>query len=58
MDRNKGVLFKDEKGEWRFRVTDSQNGQVIAQSEGYRDRDDAVIAMLRLGVAPKDIEEV
>lgn len=58
MDRNVGVLFKDEQDEWRFRVTDSSNGQVIAQSEGYVHRDDAIIAMLRLGVAPKDIKDV
>lgn len=55
MDRNCGVLFRDEQHEWRFRVTDSANGQTIAQSEGYAHRFDAVKALERLGVAEQDI---
>jgi uncharacterized protein YegP (UPF0339 family) len=36
----KAVLFKDAKGEWRFRII-ADNGEQLAASEGYRRRVDA-----------------
>jgi hypothetical protein len=34
-------LYKDKKGEYRFRLVAS-NGQTIATSEGYKSKDSAV----------------
>lgn len=33
-------IFADTTGEWRFRIRGS-NGEIMATSEGYRDRTDA-----------------
>jgi uncharacterized protein YegP (UPF0339 family) len=33
-------VFKDEGGEWRWRLQ-AANGEIIAQSEGYTRREDA-----------------
>lgn len=35
-------IYKDNAGEWRFRVK-GLNGEIVAQSEGYTRREDARI---------------
>lgn len=34
-------IFQDEGGEWRFRVK-ANNGEIVAQSEGYEKKSGAV----------------
>ena len=40
-------VFKDKKGEWRWRVK-SRNGKIVAQSEGYKRRKGAENGKLAL----------
>lgn len=42
MGKAKATVFKDEAGEFRFRVK-SGNGEIIVASEGYTRKGDAVI---------------
>lgn len=37
----KAEIFRDKAGEWRFRLV-GPNGEVVASSEGYFNREDAV----------------
>ena len=39
--RHRIELFKDSSKAWRFRII-ARNGQIVAQSEGYRRRVDAL----------------
>lgn len=44
---NYAELFKDDAGQWRFRLKSGANHKTIAQSEGYKRRKDAVDTLSR-----------
>jgi uncharacterized protein YegP (UPF0339 family) len=49
---NVGEYYRDAAGEWRFRIRDFKNRQIIADGgEGYKSVEDAQKAMRRLGVS-------
>jgi uncharacterized protein YegP (UPF0339 family) len=49
------VVFKDEADEWRFRVV-AGNNEIVANSEGYVRRIDAVNMAKEFGYSDDDIE--
>ncbi len=57
MSKTKGKIFKDSKGELRGRVV-SNNGNIIATTEGYKNKSSAENALKLLGVNKKDTEDL
>ncbi|NCS98852.1 DUF1508 domain-containing protein [Candidatus Parcubacteria bacterium] len=57
MKKVKGELFKDRKGEIRGRVR-SNNGNIIATTEGYTRKGSAENALKLLGVNKKDTKDL
>ena len=57
MANTKGEIFKDTKGEIRGRVK-STNGNILATTEGYKDKRSAENALKLLGVNKKDTEDL
>jgi uncharacterized protein YegP (UPF0339 family) len=49
------VVFKDEVDEWRFRVV-AGNNEIVANSEGYVRRIDAVNMAKEFGYSDDEIE--
>ena len=54
---NRGELFKDTEGKWRFRVK-AANGEIVAESESYSRLIDARHELEQLGVAEEAIEVI
>ncbi len=52
----KGEIFKDKKGEFRGR-TKSNNGNIIATTEGYKNKQSAKKALDLLGIKKNKIED-
>lgn len=57
MKNTKGEIFKDKKGEIRARVK-STNGNILATTEGYKNKASAENALKLLGVNKKDTEDL
>ena len=43
------IVFRGVDGQWRFRVQDARNHKVLASSEGYHNKQDAIETGERFG---------
>lgn len=57
LSRFHAVVYRDQVGEWRFRIV-SSNGEPVAQSEGYVNRQDAERMALALVNEDEDRVEI
>jgi len=51
----KAEVYKGKDG-WRFRIR-AVNGEIVAQSEGYQNKADAISTALKFGIEVEEIDD-
>ena len=55
---NKFVIYKDRKGEFRFRVIHSNGNELFKSSEGYKSKKTMMRVWLRFYDAPREVVDL